>query len=37
MDVAKVKHTSVEERRAHGKGSRERAPLSSHTGWTACG
>ena len=35
MDVAKVKHTSVEERRAHGKGSRQRAPLSSHTGWTA--
>lgn len=31
--VAKVEHLSVEDRRAHGKGSRERASLSSHAAW----
>ena len=31
MDVAKVKHTSVEDRRAHGKGSRGAdAPFQPH-------
>ena len=29
----KVSHPSVADRKAQGKGARERAPLSSHTGW----
>ena len=29
----KVSHPSVADRKAHGKGARERAPLSSHSGW----
>ena len=33
MAVRRVEHRSVEERKALGKGSREKAPLSSHTGW----
>ncbi|PVZ59617.1 DUF2252 domain-containing protein [Arthrobacter sp. H-02-3] len=32
--MAKVKHRSVEERAANGKGYRKDTPVSSHTGWT---
>jgi uncharacterized protein (DUF2252 family) len=34
MAGTKVKHPSVEERRAKGKGCREQTPVSSHDGWT---
>ena len=34
MAETKVKHPSVEERLAKGKGCREQTPVSSHTGWT---
>ena len=34
MAVAVVEHPSVEDRRALGKGSRERSALSGHAGWT---
>jgi uncharacterized protein (DUF2252 family) len=33
MDVKKIEHPSVEERKAHGKASREQTPVSSHMGW----
>jgi uncharacterized protein (DUF2252 family) len=33
MAVKRVAHPSVDDRRAHGKEARERAPLSSHTPW----
>jgi uncharacterized protein (DUF2252 family) len=33
MTQSKVQHPSAAERRALGKGSREKAPLSSHTDW----
>jgi uncharacterized protein (DUF2252 family) len=33
MAETKVKHRSVEERAAKGKGYREKTPVSSHTGW----
>jgi hypothetical protein len=33
MAVKKVVHPSVDDRRAHGLEARDRAPLSSHTGW----
>ena len=33
MVVKKIKHPTVEERVARGKGCREKAPLSSHAGW----
>jgi uncharacterized protein (DUF2252 family) len=33
MAVRKVAHPSVDERRAAGKEARDRAPLSSHSGW----
>ncbi|MET4135962.1 DUF2252 domain-containing protein [Pseudarthrobacter sp. PvP090] len=33
MAETKVKHPSVEERLAKGKGCREQTPVSSHTGW----
>src|SRR5664279_5513749 len=33
MTQSKVQHPSVAERKARGKGSREKAPLSSHTSW----
>ncbi len=33
MATLKVEHPSVDERKARGKGSRERTPLSSHAGW----
>ncbi len=32
-ETKKVKHPSVEERAAKGKGCREKTPVSSHTGW----
>ena len=32
-ETKKVKHPSVEERAAKGKGRREKTPVSSHTGW----
>jgi uncharacterized protein (DUF2252 family) len=32
--AAKIEHPSVDERRAHGKRSREQTPPSSHAGWT---
>ena len=34
MAVSKVEHPTVEERKARGKGSREKTPVSSHAGWT---
>lgn len=34
MAGTKVKHPSVEKRRAKGKGCREQTPVSSHDGWT---
>ena len=33
MVVTKIAHPSIEERRAKGKGARERTPLASHSGW----
>jgi uncharacterized protein (DUF2252 family) len=33
MGVAKIEHPSVEERKALGKGLREKTPVSSHTAW----
>src|SRR4029453_18709983 len=33
MAVKRVAHPSVEDRRARGLEARDRAPLSSHTGW----
>lgn len=33
MVLARIAHPSVEERRAKGKKSRDRSPLSAHTGW----
>ena len=33
MAIAKVAHPSVEERRAKGRGARQRSPLSGHSGW----
>src|SRR3954453_16939279 len=33
MARRKVEHPSAPERKARGKGSREKTPLSSHTGW----
>jgi uncharacterized protein (DUF2252 family) len=33
MSHGTIKHPSVEERKAEGKGSREKAALSSHAGW----
>ena len=33
MAETKVKHRSVEERMAKGKGCREKTPVSSSTGW----
>jgi uncharacterized protein (DUF2252 family) len=33
MAVKRVAHPSVDDRRAHGLEARDRAPLSSHTGW----
>ena len=35
MAVKIIPHLSVEERRAKGKDARERAPLTSHRGWSA--
>jgi hypothetical protein len=32
-ETKKVKHPSVEERAAKGKGRREKTPVSSHAGW----
>ena len=37
MVVTKVAHPSVEERRAQGRGARERSPLSGHAGWAPAG
>ena len=34
MAVRRIAHPSVEERRSRGKEARDRAPLSSHDGWT---
>ena len=34
MAETKVKHPSVENRRAKGKGCREQTPVTSHAGWT---
>ncbi len=34
MAATRIEHPSIDDRRAHGKASRERAPLSSHAGWT---
>ncbi|WP_144669968.1 DUF2252 domain-containing protein [Arthrobacter sp. U41] len=34
MVETKVKHPSVEERLANGKGCRDQTPVTSHTGWT---
>ena len=34
MSVAKIEHPSVDERKQHGKASRKKTPLSSHSGWT---
>lgn len=34
MAETKVKHPSVEERLAKGKGCRDQTPVTSHTGWT---
>ncbi|HSP53167.1 MAG TPA: DUF2252 family protein, partial [Cryobacterium sp.] len=33
MTAPKIQHLSVEERKARGKGARERTPLTSHRGW----
>ena len=33
MAIAKVAHPGVDERRAKGKGARQRSPLSGHSGW----
>ena len=34
MAVTKIEHPSAEERKAQGKKSREKTPVSSHSGWT---
>ena len=33
MNVSKIAHPSIDERRAKGKEARERTPLSAHSGW----
>ena len=33
MNVSKIAHPSIDERREKGKEARERAPLSAHSGW----
>jgi uncharacterized protein (DUF2252 family) len=33
MSTDKIEHPSAEERKAHGKASREKTPVSSHSGW----
>ncbi len=33
MDITKVNHPSVDERKAHGKQARSESPLSGHAGW----
>ena len=37
MVVTKVAHPTLDERRAKGKGARERSPLAAHSGWTPAG
>ena len=37
MVVTKVAHPTLDERRAKGKGARERSALAGHTGWTPAG
>jgi uncharacterized protein (DUF2252 family) len=37
MVITKVAHPSVDERRAKGRGARQRSPLSGHSGWRAAG
>jgi hypothetical protein len=33
MAVSRIVHPSVQDRKVHGKGARDRTPLSSHAGW----
>jgi uncharacterized protein (DUF2252 family) len=33
MGVTKIEHPTAEERKAHGKASREKTPVSAHSGW----